>query len=84
MPKKNTDQCSIETYIYTYSTNITSDAQATDVLSEARHLFGTLGIALEDFKEMKLINNIDLNCWELYIVTDTITATSMPDMEYEA
>lgn len=70
----------IDRHIYTYSTNLSPAESAADVLEATRTLFGTLGIALEDFEELRLIN--DLAVWELYIVVNPVLAVNMPNATY--
>lgn len=73
--------CVTDTYTFTYSTDIAGSVKAKDVLEATRHLFRMKGIGLEDFDDLKLINNLAM--WELHIVTDSILASQMPDTEYD-
>ena len=72
----------IDRHIFNYSTDLSAAESAADVLEATRALFGTLGIALEDFEELRLINNLAV-C-ELYIVVNPVLAVNMPNATYAA
>lgn len=70
-----------DSYTFMYVTDISGDVKFEKALEATRNLFITRGLLLEDFEELKLINN--LACWELYIVISGNLAKRMPDTEYE-
>ena len=73
--------CIADTYTFTYCTDIAGSVKAKDVLEATRLLFKRKGIMLEEFDDLKLINNLAV--WELHIVTNSILALHMPDTEYD-
>lgn len=73
--------CIADTYTFTYCTDIAGSVKAKDVLEATRLLFKRKGIMLEEFDDLKLINNLAV--WELHIVTNSILALQMPDTEYD-
>ncbi|MDD6991765.1 MAG: hypothetical protein PUI48_08050 [Oscillospiraceae bacterium] len=70
-----------DSYTFTYATDISGGVKFEKALDETRELFKTRGLLLEDFSELKLINNTA--CWELYIVISGDLVKRMPDTEYE-
>ena len=73
--------CIADTYTFTYCTDIAGSVKAKEVLEATRLLFKRKHIMLEEFDDLKLINNLAV--WELHIVTNSILALQMPDTEYD-